>query len=253
MVTDPPYGVEYRPEWRNEAKRGRGGTVLGAKATGEVSNDHPAPVGVAPARATGQVQNDDIVDWGAAIRLFPGDVAYMWCASWFVGEVERVLQDEGFDIRALIIWAKQHFAISRGHYHWQHENLWYAVRKGGKAHWNGSRKETTLWQVANRSAFGGEHDDADTNHGTQKPVEVMRRPIINNSKQGQAVYDPFIGSGTTIIAAESCGRICYAMDIDPTYVDLAVQRWQMYTEDRAVLEGTGQEYAEVMAQRLKAA
>jgi DNA modification methylase len=88
---------------------------------------------------------------------------------------------------------------SRGDYHWQHEPCWYAVRAKGKGHWAGDRKQTTLWQIANRD------QDADTVHGTQKPVECMRRPILNNSSPGQAVYEPFMGSGTTLIAAETTG------------------------------------------------
>ena len=74
-------------------------------------------------------------------------------------------------------------------------------------------------------------------HGTQKPVECMRRPIINNSAAGEAVYDPFLGSGTTLIAAETTGRACYAVDIDPRYVDVAVLRWQRITSKAAVLAG----------------
>ena len=90
--------------------------------------------------------------------------------------------------------------LSRGDYHWQHEPCWYAVREKGKGHWTGDRKQTTLWQIPSRD------QDAETVHGTQKPVECMRRPIENNSSPGQAVYEPFCGSGTTIIAAEMTGR-----------------------------------------------
>ena len=123
----------------------------------------------------------------------------------------------GFDIRSQIIWAKDRLVLSRGHYHWQHEPCWYAVR--GKGHWSGDRTQTTLWKIPSRD------QDAATVHGTQKPVECMRRPILNNSSAGQAIYEPFSGSGTTIIAAESCGRVCHAMELDPAYVDVAVMRW----------------------------
>ena len=87
----------------------------------------------------------------------------------------------GFAIRSQIIWAKNRLVLSRGDYHWQHEPCWYAVRAKGKGHWAGDHKQTTLWQIANRD------QDADTVHGTQKPVECMRRPILNNSSSGQAV------------------------------------------------------------------
>ena len=92
--------------------------------------------------------------------------------------------------------------IGRGDYHWQHEPCWYAVRT--KGHWTGDRKQTTLWTIPS----GGQ--DTETVHGTQKPVECMRRPMLNNSSPGQAVYEPFLGSGTTLIAAETAGRICFA-------------------------------------------
>ena len=99
--------------------------------------------------------------------------------------------------------------LGRGHYHWQHEPCWYAVRNGATGHWSGDRKQTTLWSIPSRD------QDAATIHGTQKPVACMRRPIENNSNPGQAVYEPFSGSGTTIIAAEMSGRVCHAVELSP--------------------------------------
>ena len=129
--------------------------------------------------------------------------------------------------------------MGRGHYHWQHEPCWYAVKQGGTGHWNGDRKQTTLWAIAT----GGQ--DEETVHGTQKPIECMQRPIENNSIAGDAVYEPFSGSGTTIIAAEATGRHCYAMELNPPYVDVAVLRWQNYTGRAAVLEGDGRTFAQI--------
>lgn len=77
-------------------------------------------------------------------------------------------------------------------------------------------------------------DDGETIHGTQKPVECMRRPIGNHGDESDDVYDPFVGSGTTVIAAEQLGRRCFAMDIDPVYVDVAVRRWEKFTGREAV-------------------
>ncbi len=74
-------------------------------------------------------------------------------------------------------------------------------------------------------------------HGTQKPVECMRRPILNNSSPGQAVYEPFMGSGTTLIAAETTGRACLGIELNPAYVDVAVERWQAFSGNKAVLAG----------------
>jgi len=212
MVTDPPYGVEYDASWREKALKDGG------------------------KRAKGKVQNDDRVNWSLAWHLFPGSVAYVWCASWFLPEVATSLDQADFERKSLIIWAKQNFALSRGDYHYQHEPCWYAVKKGHTHNWQGSRKESTLWEIANMSAMGGDRtQDEKTNHSTQKPLECMVRPIRNNSAIGEGVYDPFVGSGTTIIAAEQLGRKCYAMEIDPCYCDMVVDRWEKLTGHKAVL------------------
>jgi DNA modification methylase len=132
--------------------------------------------------------------------------------------------------------------LSRGHYHWQHEPCWYAVREGGQGHWQGARDQTTIW------AIDGAAEDQDTSHSTQKPVECMRRPIQNNSKPGDAVYEPFSGSGTTIIAAELENRRCYAVELSPEYVDVAVLRWQAFTGKQAQLN-TSETFTQVAEQR----
>ena len=218
MVTDPPYGVEYDPAWRNRA-------------------------GISTTRRTGTVANDHRADWRDAWALFPGDVAYVWHGALHAATVAESLIACGFAIRAQIVWAKERLVMSRGHYHWQHEPCWYAVR--GQGHWAGDRKQTTLLSIPSRD------QDTETTHGTQKPVECMRRPIVNNSSPGQAVYEPFCGSGTTIIAAEITGRACHAIEINPAYVDVAVTRWQAFTGKEAVLEGTDRSFAEVGAERVK--
>lgn len=134
--------------------------------------------------------------------------------------------------------------MGRGDYHWQHEPCWYAVRT--KGHWTGDRKQTTLWTIASGN------QDAQTTHATQKPAECMRRPMLNNSNPGQAVYEPFLGSGTTLIAAETCGRVCLAMELDPHYVDVAVRRWQEFTGKSACLLGDNRSFDVVSAARLNA-
>jgi DNA modification methylase len=220
MVTDPPYGVDYDPSWRNAALAG--------------SNT----------ARTGKVLNDDRADWREAWALFPGDVAYVWHGALHATTVADSLVACGFDIRAQIIWAKERLVLGRGHYHWQHEPCWYAVRDGAPGHWAGDRKQTTLWSIPSRD------QDAATVHGTQKPVACMRRPIENNSSPGQAVYEPFSGSGTTIIAAEMTGRACHALELNPAYVDVAVQRWEAFTGQAATLDGAGRSFADLAAERL---
>lgn len=225
MVTDPPYGVEYDANWRNEAKRADG-RPIGASALGKVENDRKA-------------------DWREAWALFPGDVAYVWHAGLFAGVVADSLTACDFDLRSQIIWAKSSFAIGRGDYHWHHEPCWYAVRKGRKGHYDGGRKQSTLWQI-------DKPRKSETGHSTQKPVECMKRPIENNSSPGQAVYEPFSGSGTTIIAAEMTGRACHAIELNAAYVDVAVKRWQEFTGQAATLEGDGRSFADMATERCKA-
>ena len=220
MVTDPPYGVEYDANWRNKAKRADG-TSIGASAVGKVMNDEKA-------------------DWREAWSLFPGEVAYVWHAGLFAGVVADSLTACGFNLRSQIVWAKSNFAIGRGDYHWHHEPCWYAVKDGGKGHYNGDRKQSTLWQI-------DKPQKSETGHSTQKPVECMKRPIENNSSPGQAIYEPFCGSGTTIIASEQTGRICYALELNPAYVDVAVKRWQDFTGKKATLESNGKTFDELKA------
>ena len=226
MVTDPPYGVEYDASFRNGIKRADG-SIVGA-------------------RAVGKVLNDDKADWREAWELFNGDVAYVWHAGVHAGTVADSLTACDLLIRSQIIWAKNQMAIGRGDYHWQHEPCWYAVRKGRKGHYDGGRKQTTLWQI-------DKPRKSETGHSTQKPVECMKRPIENNSSPGQAVYEPFSGSGTTIIAAEMTGRHCHAVELSPAYVDVAVKRWQDFTGQQATLEGDGRSFDEVAGERCKAA
>lgn len=224
MVTDPPYGVDYDPEWRNRVVRANGSKVA--------------------ARAVGKVMNDDRADWRDAWALFPGDVAYIWHAGLHGSEVQDSIEVCGFDVRSQIIWAKQHAAIGRSHYHWKHEPCWYAVRQGKKGHTNGDRTQTTLWEI-------DKPQKSETGHSTQKPIECMKRPIENNSKPGDLIYEPFSGSGTTIIAAEMTGRVCLAIELNPLYVDLAVRRWQTFTKNRATLAGTKRTFDQVERERLK--
>lgn len=216
MVTDPPYGVEYDPEWRERAG------LNGPKA------------------AKGKVLNDDKADWRDAWALFPGDVAYVWHAGLYAGTVGDSLIACDFQLRSQIIWAKSVMVMSRGDYHWQHEPCWYAVRKGKTGKYDGGRKQTTLWKI-------DKPQKSETGHGTQKPVECMKRPIENNSSPGQAIYEPFSGSGTTIIACEMTGRSCHAIELNPAYVDVAVKRWQDFTGQDAINESTGKTFNDSQA------
>jgi len=220
MVTDPPYGVGYEPSWRSRRK------LSGGKL------------------AQGKVLNDDRADWREAYALFPGDVAYVWHGALRGDVIAANLAGCGLQPRAQIIWAKQHFTLGRGDYHWQHETCSYAVREGKTSHWQGDRTQTTVWEIPNNNPFGNPQHEQSWGHGTQKPVECMRRPIANNSRPGEAVYDPFLGSGTSVIAAEMTGRVCYGLELNPAYVDVVVQRWQLFTGRAAKHQASGRSFDE---------
>jgi hypothetical protein len=131
--------------------------------------------------------------------------------------------------------------IGRGDYHWQHEPCWYAVRS--KGNWTGDRKQTTLWSIQSGQ------QDAKTPHATQKPVECMRRPMQNNSGAGEAIYEPFLGSGTTLIAAETIGRVCLGIELEPRFVDVAVRRWEAFTGKEAFRSSDGRAFKVVAQDR----
>jgi DNA modification methylase len=215
MVTDPPYGVGYDASWRADAG----------------INARHGP-------AHGKVLNDDRADWSEAWALFPGEVCYVWHAGLAAGTVADSLIKAGLIPRSQIIWNKGSMVMGRGDYHWKHEPCWYAVKKGSKGYYGGDRKQTTVWDIAKPSK-------SETGHSTQKPVECMKRPIENNSSAGQAVYEPFSGSGTTIIAAEMTGRACHAIELSPQYVDMAVRRWEAFTGKDATLDGDGRTFKDV--------
>lgn len=204
MVTDPPYGVNYNPSWRQEEKGSKGAV-----------------------RALGKVKNDDIADWTKTYELFPGHIVYVWHGAKHSAEVARNLEACNYEICAQIIWAKQHFALSRGDYHWKHEPCWYAVKKGANHNWKGDRKQTTIWEIANLNCFGKSKDeDERTDHSTQKPLACMSKPILNHTDEEDYVYDPFLGSGTTLIACEKLNRRCLGIELSPIYCDMIVERFK---------------------------
>ena len=210
MVTDPPYGVNYDANWRNEAMPEKNDKNRWKDGQG---------------RAIGKVKNDNRADWTEAYSLWSGKVAYVWHDGKVSPLVGGNLESCGLVLRNLIIWGKNQHAISRGNYHHKHEPCWYAVRKGENAGWVGDRTQTTLWNI-------DKPRKSETGHSTQKPIECMETPLKNHEGD---VYDPFLGSGTTLIAAEKTGRKCYGMELDPKYCDVIVKRWEDFTGKKAEL------------------
>ena len=167
------------------------------------------------------------------------------------GRVFQMIESLGFEIRAQIIWVKSGPTFGRGHYHWQHEACYfaerqaplrkehdpcyYAVREGGDAKWQGSRTESTVWET------GVDLQDV-TIHSTQKPLAVMIPPIKHHTAEGDLVYDPFLGSGTTMIAAQQLGRVCYGIEIKPEFVDVTIARFQRYCDEKIYYQRDGERH-----------
>ena len=205
VVTDPPYGVNYDPNWRSKATGGK-------------------------IKSTGLVKNDDNADWKVVYGLFNAPVIYVWHGGLHAQTVAQNLIDCGYKLIGQIIWNKHTAAMSRGDYHWKHEPCWYAVKKGSTHNWQGSRNQNTVWDIKNLSAKSVQEAETQTGHGTQKPIECMRRPIENNTKIGDLVADPFLGSGSTLIAGEQMHRVVYGSELDPCYVDVEITRWIKWME-----------------------
>ena len=194
MITDPPYGVEYNANWRNEV---------------DCANGRPSAD-----RATGKVENDANADWTNAWALSPAKVCYVWHAHKYSSIVQTSLEKNDYQMRSQIIWVKNNIVISRGDYHWKHEPCWYAVKKGSKGNWASDRKQCTVWEIDKPLK-------SETGHSTQKPVECMAKPMGNHDGD---VYDPFLGSGTTMVAAHQLNRKCYGMELSPKYCQVILDR-----------------------------
>jgi DNA modification methylase len=223
LLTDPPYGVELDMEWRDRA---------GLNGLGPAQSSYMQR---AEGHTNTAISGDTRADWSEAFELVPSlDTAYVWHASAFSVEVGIGLRRIGFELKQQIIWRKPHFALSRQHYHWQHEPCWYA-RKDGAAKFRGSRDQSTIWDAASPKMLmnpAGEREEK-VDHPTQKPIALYVRPIENHLEQGECFYEPFGGSGTAIVAAEQTGRRCRAVELDPKYVDVIVARFEKFSGKKA--------------------
>ena len=202
LATDPPYGVSLDPTWRDGVYNELGPAEQPYMRTKGHRNT--------------TVSGDTRVDWSDAFALVPSlTVGYVWHAGVHAAEVAIGLQRIGFEIASQVIWDKGLFAMGRSWFHWGHEPCW-VVRKPGIPHlFHGSRDQSTVWRAPSPKMIMGGSDEEKQDHPAQKPVLLYETPIRNHLRPGEAVYDPFVGSGTCLVAAETLGRRCYAMEIDP--------------------------------------
>jgi DNA modification methylase len=234
LVTDPPYGISLDLEWRDR---------VGLHAYG------PAEPSYMKKRTEGHthttISGDTRADWSEAFDLVPSlQVAYVWHASVFTREVLNGLERIGFLKPQMIIWHNQSLVFGRTHYWYQHDPCWYVRKKN--APWYGKPGENrTVWSCSSPKSIMGSSEEKKYDHPTQKPVELMRKSIRNHTIAGEVVYEPFCGSGTTLIAAENLGRTCCAIELEPKYIDVIITRWQNFTGKQATLEGDGRTFEEV--------
>src|SRR5580704_17154251 len=225
LVTDPPYGISLDSVWRDRA---------GLNSCG------PAEASYMKKRSEGHtetsISGDTRADWSEAYEHVPSlEAAYVFHASVYTREVLEGLLRIGFLYPQQIIWDKGRTVLTRTHYWYQHEPCWYVRKKN--APWFGKAGEnSTIWDSPSPKFIMGGSNEQKYDHPTQKPVELMRRPILNHTKRGELVYEPFLGSGTTLAAAELTERVCYAIELDAKYIDVAVRRWESLTDKKATLD-----------------
>lgn len=146
----------------------------------------------------------------------------------------QAFKDAGFVLSGCCIWKKDHLVLGRSPYQWQHEPCLFGWKKGGKHLWYADRKQTTVWEY-DRPTHSKEHP-------TMKPVALMAYPIQNSTMTNCIVLDPFLGSGSTLVACEETGRICYGVELDAKFVDVIVRRYiEMVGDDSGVFVQRGEE------------
>lgn len=137
----------------------------------------------------------------------------------------RAFEDAGFYLSGCCIWKKNTLVLGRSPYQWQHEPCLFGWKKGGKHQWYSDRKQTTIWEY--------DRPRASKDHPTMKPIALMAYPIQNSTMSNCIVLDPFLGSGSTLLACEQTGRICYGIELDEKFVDVIVKRYIAHTGSSA--------------------
>lgn len=221
--------------------------LLAGKRAAMVFTD--PPYNVAYEGTAGSIQNDDLgsafepflaAAVGNLLRVTDGAV-YVCMSSSEIDTLKRVFVDAGGHWSTFVIWAKNAFTLGRSDYHRQYEPILYGWPEGRKHYWCGARDQGDVWMI--------QKPVCNDLHPTMKPVELVRRAVLNSSRAKAIVLDPFGGSGTTMIACEETGRAARLLELDSRYVDVCVRRWQEFAGRQAVLEGSGSTFARVDEQR----
>ncbi|GFQ64829.1 DNA methylase [Trichonephila clavata] len=215
-VCDPPYNVAYGDSQEREDKK--------------ILNDDQ-----------GEKYELFLYDICSHILAYTKGAIYICASSSELSTLQKVFEEAGGRWSTFIIWAKNHFTLGRSDYQRQYEAMLYGWKSGNKREWHGGRNQSDLWFY--------DKPTHNTLHPTMKPVELMERAIVNSSRPGDIVLDPFSGSGSTLIACERTGRICRTIELDPTFVDVTIKRWQVYTGRDAILADTGKTFAQIQEEK----
>lgn len=204
LLTDPPYGVDYTGKTKDALK---------------IQND----------ATSDETLRDMLADAFSAANsvMKPGAVFYIWHADSKALVFRIACQMAGWEVRQVLIWAKNTMVMGRQDYQWKHEPCLYGWKEGAGHLWASDRKQTTILNF--------DRPTKNKEHPTMKPVKLFDYQIQNNTKGGDTVLDLFGGSGTTIIACEQNGRCARVMELDPRYVDVIIDRWEKFTGEKAVL------------------
>jgi DNA modification methylase len=205
LMTDPPYNVDYEGKTKEKLT---------------IQNDSK--------------NDDDFLQFltdafnNCAINLKLGASFYIFHSDWYGLEFRQSIKKSELELKQNLIWAKNSMVMGRQDYQWQHEPCLYGWKKGSSHSWYSDRKQTTIIKY--------DRPTQSKLHPTMKPVGLIEYLIKNSSKQEDVVLDPFLGSGTTLIACEKQSRICYGVELDPKYCDVIVKRWEQFTGKKAELE-----------------
>ena len=200
VVTDPPYNVDVE------------------ETAGKILNDNMSDGDFYQFLLSMFTQVENHMEDDASIYVFHADTEGL--------NFRKAFKEAGFYLSGCCIWKKNSLVLGRSPYQWQHEPCLYGWKKKGKHQWFSDRKQTTIWEY--------DRPKSSRDHPTMKPIQLMAYPIQNSSMRGTIVLDPFLGSGSTLIAADQTGRVCYGIELDEKFVDVIVKRYIEVTGDTEV-------------------
>ena len=212
ICTDPPYNVDY--------KGGKG------KVRIAIENDNMSDSNFK------EFLQDSFRNMSSSLKA--GGGYYIWHADMETIKFRTAANENIGKVRTILIWSKHHFCLGRQDYQWQHEPCLYGWKKGATHSWYSDRKQTTIIKF--------DRPTKSKLHPTMKPVGLIEYLIKNSSKQEDIILDPFLGSGTTLMACEKLQRFCYGIELDPKYCDVIIKRWQQFTGKEAIHEQSGKKY-----------